>query len=71
MSRLTLTGNRELVPIGTSHFLLGECNWTMQAFLKAEQQVYGSTLAGSERVTTVDGGVALKQMEQLLSAGYA
>eukprot|EP00965_Chrysotila_dentata_P049870 1653137-Pleurochrysis_carterae.AAC.4 len=46
-SRVTLTGNRELVPLGTSHFLLGECNWTAQAFLKAEQ------------VTTIDGGVAL------------
>eukprot|EP00965_Chrysotila_dentata_P231777 6198558-Pleurochrysis_carterae.AAC.2 len=28
MSRVTLTGNRELVAMGTTHFLIRECKWT-------------------------------------------
>eukprot|EP00965_Chrysotila_dentata_P186624 6162247-Pleurochrysis_carterae.AAC.3 len=30
LSRVTLTGNRERMPLGKLHFLVGECNWSVQ-----------------------------------------
>lgn len=59
LSRVTLTGDRELVAMGTAHFILGECNWTVKAFLRAEKNVYGNALNSPRRITIVDGGVAL------------
>eukprot|EP00965_Chrysotila_dentata_P021126 699603-Pleurochrysis_carterae.AAC.1 len=52
LSRFTLSGARELVSISTSHFLLGECNWSVREFAKAEQEAFGNKLAGAERICT-------------------
>eukprot|EP00965_Chrysotila_dentata_P080823 2667646-Pleurochrysis_carterae.AAC.1 len=59
LSRVTLSGARELVFISTSHFLLGECNWSVCEFVKADQKVFGNKLLGAERICKVDGGTAL------------
>eukprot|EP00965_Chrysotila_dentata_P115829 3828742-Pleurochrysis_carterae.AAC.1 len=62
LSRVTPTEDKELVAMGTAHFLLGESNWTVKAFLRAEKKVYGNALNSTRRITIVDGGVALNSV---------
>lgn len=65
--RATLDANRCVHLMSVAHILSGECLWGYQNLFSHEQKAYPpSTIEGAQRVTIVDGGVALNSgLEEL------